>query len=234
MAVECVEAESIRFSGRPLTLDFGDAFHSRGWPARVVIVCAVRSGTPPILVRRGTTCIHPYLHKNSPIGHDPLNTLQVGTAARSTAWCLRRSRDSVLLPGCAFCLMRMCRKGRKPMVSLRRIGLSLAMCLLLAGTAGSVMADKPTRGCSDDFELMSLLDFRALMNSAEFYESLPPEGQALAPDILAFINTDNWLAAGAAYDANADGQLCLKQKTFTAGHLWGWSWNAVDNTKNSS
>ena len=119
------------------------------------------------------------------------------------------------------------------MTHLRRTGSALAMgVLLLAGTAGAVMAEKPVRGCSDDFELMSVLEFRALMNSPEFLAALPPEGQALAPDILAVINTDDWLAGAAAYDANADGLLCLKQKTITSGHLWGWSWNAVDNTKN--
>jgi hypothetical protein len=119
------------------------------------------------------------------------------------------------------------------MLPLRRIGLSVAMAsLLLAGTAGAVMADKPTRGCSDDFELLSILDFRAYMNSVEFYESLPPLGQALAADILASVNTDAWLAGAGGIDANGDGQLCLKQKTITAGHLWGWLWNAVDNTKN--
>jgi hypothetical protein len=55
------------------------------------------------------------------------------------------------------------------MMYVRRIGLSVALGLsLLAGTAGGVMADKPVRGCSDDFQLLSLLDFRALLNSAEF------------------------------------------------------------------
>ena len=119
-------------------------------------------------------------------------------------------------------------------MAARRLGLTIALAattLLLS--AGSVGANKPTRGCSDDFELWAVLDFRVLMNSSEFYASLPPEGQALAPDILAAINSDGWLDAVSHYDANGDGQLCLKQKTITSGHLWGWSWNAVDNTKNS-
>lgn len=120
------------------------------------------------------------------------------------------------------------------MMYVRRIGLSVALGLsLLAGTAGGVMADKPVRGCSDDFQLLSLLDFRALLNSPEFYASLPPEGQALAPAFLESINSDAWLAVGAQFDKNGDGQLCLKQDTITPGHLWGWVWNAVDNTKNS-
>lgn len=117
---------------------------------------------------------------------------------------------------------------------LRRLGLAIATALLVgAASAGGVAADKPTRGCSDDFDLWSALDFRAYMNSAEFYASLPPEGQALAPAILEVVNSDGWLAAVAHYDGNGDGNLCLKQKTITAGHLWGWSWNAVDNTKNA-
>jgi hypothetical protein len=61
MVVECAEAESRGFSGPPLTFDFGDAFHSRGSPARDVIVCAVRSGThhqmrgPSASIAGGTT-----------------------------------------------------------------------------------------------------------------------------------------------------------------------------------
>ena len=124
--------------------------------------------------------------------------------------------------------------AEEPLMCVRRMGLSLALASsLLAGTAAGVLAAKPIRGCSDDFQLLSILDFRTLMNSTQFYESLPPEGQALAPDILPVINTEDWLAGASAYDANADGVLCLKQKTITPGHLWGWSWNAVDNTKNS-
>ena len=121
------------------------------------------------------------------------------------------------------------------MTYVRRIGLSLTLGLsLLAGTAGAVMADKPTRGCSDDFQLMSILDFRALLNSAGFYASLPAEGQALAPALLESINSDAWLAGGARFDKNGDGQLCLKQDPINSGHLWGWIWNAVDNTKNGN
>ena len=116
----------------------------------------------------------------------------------------------------------------------QRLGLAIATAsLALAVSAGGVAADKPVRGCSDDFELWSILDFRAYLNSAEFYASLPPEGQALAEALLESVNSDAWLAGGAAYDKNGDGKLCLKQNTLTPGHLWGWSWNAVDNTKNS-
>lgn len=116
---------------------------------------------------------------------------------------------------------------------LPRIGAAAtAAALALALTAGGVAADKPVRGCSDDFDLWTVTNFRAYMNSAEFYASLPPEGQALAPTILAIINSDAWLAGSASIDANGDGQLCLKQKTITSGHYWGWQWNAVDNTKN--
>ena len=119
-------------------------------------------------------------------------------------------------------------------MSTRRLSLAAATAVMaLAVSAGSVTANKPTRGCSDDFELWSVAAFRAYMNSTEFIGSLPAEGQALAPDILAVINSDGWLEAVAHYDANGDGNLCLKQKTITSGHLWGWSWNAVDNTKNS-
>lgn len=121
------------------------------------------------------------------------------------------------------------------MLVQRRIGLASAGALLaLAVTAGGVAADKPARGCSDDFDLWSIVGFRVYMNSAEFYASLPAEGQALAPDILAIINSEAWLAGASGLDANGDGNLCLKQKTITAGHLWGWLWNAVDNTKNGS
>ncbi len=119
-------------------------------------------------------------------------------------------------------------------MSARRLSLAMATATLaLAISAGGVAADKPTRGCSDDFDLWSITGFQAYMNSAEFFASLPPEGQALAPDILAIINSPGWLDVSAQIDANADGQLCLKQKTITSGHLWGWLWNAVDNTKNS-
>ena len=120
------------------------------------------------------------------------------------------------------------------MLSARRVVVPLGLGLsLLAGSASAVLADKPTRGCSDDFQLMSLLDFRALLNSADYYASLPPEGQALAPALLESINSDAWLSAGTQFDKNGDGQLCLKQDTITRGHLWGWVWNAIDNTKNS-
>ena len=116
---------------------------------------------------------------------------------------------------------------------MRRLGLAAATAALaMTMTAGWVAADKPTRGCSDDFGLWSILDFRAYMNSDGFYASLPPEGKALAPDNLAIINSDGWLAGADGLDANDDGRLCLKQKTITSGHLWGWLWNAVDNTKN--
>jgi hypothetical protein len=119
------------------------------------------------------------------------------------------------------------------MAILRRVALaSAAAALALAVSVGSVAAEKPTRGCSDNFALTTILGFRDYMNSAEFYASLPAAGQALAPDILAIVNSDAWLAGIGVIDANGDGKLCLKQKTITSGHLWGWLWNGVDNTKN--
>ena len=114
----------------------------------------------------------------------------------------------------------------------RAAAATVAASLVLALTASSVAAERPDRGCSDDFELWSVLDFRAYMNSTEFLDSLPEEGVALAGDILAAINSPAWLDGAAKIDANDDGFLCLKQKGINAGHLWGWIWNAVDNTKN--
>ena len=119
-------------------------------------------------------------------------------------------------------------------MSARRLGLTVALATMtLLISAGSAAANKPVRACSDDFELMGILEFRALMNAPAFHATLPAAGQALAPDLLAVVNSNAWLEISAKIDANGDGQLCLKQKTLTSGHLWGWSWNAVDNTKNS-
>ncbi len=106
---------------------------------------------------------------------------------------------------------------------------ALAISLAVAAPASAV---KPVRGCTDSFDLWSIVGFRAYMNSAEFYLSLPPEGQALAPDILASINSDTWLAATDGIDKNGDGYLCLKQGPVNSGHLFGWIFNAVDNTAN--
>jgi hypothetical protein len=116
---------------------------------------------------------------------------------------------------------------------LRRIGVAgTTAALLVALTAGSVAATKPARGCPDGFQLGHILDFREFSNSAAFYDSLPPEGQVLAPEILAFINSDEWLNVSLSFDKNGDWMLCLKQGPINKGHLWGWIWNAIDNTAN--
>lgn len=104
--------------------------------------------------------------------------------------------------------------------------------LLTLASVGGVAADKPIRGCPDDFQAWAIPDFRDYLNSEIFIGSLPQEGQDIAGDILAFINTDDWLAAGAFYDKNGDGTLCLKQKPANRGNLFGWMFNAVDNTSN--
>ena len=119
------------------------------------------------------------------------------------------------------------------MRSMRTARLALVgACLAIVASTGGVAADKPSRGCADDFPLWTIEGFREYMNSAEYFASLPPEGQAIAPDILAIINSDAWLVGAEGLDKNGDGQLCIKQKTITRGHGYGWMWNAVDNTSN--
>lgn len=71
------------------------------------------------------------------------------------------------------------------------------------------------------------------MNDAAFVDSLSPEGRALAPDIQALINDPAWLVGSAAIDGNGDGALCIKPKPPTKGNLYGWAFNAVDNTAQS-
>lgn len=114
----------------------------------------------------------------------------------------------------------------------RRIMALVAALAISLAVAAPASAGKPIRGCSDSFDLWDLLDFRAYLNSAAFYGSLGSEGQALTPDFLELINSDAWLAIGAAFDKNSDGHLCIKQGPPTKGHLYGWVFNAVDNTAN--
>lgn len=114
---------------------------------------------------------------------------------------------------------------------MRRAIIALASAaVLLTALAGPASATKPIRGCSDDFAPWVISDFRAYMNSQLFYDSLSPAGQALAPDILAIVNSDPWVTASDAIDKNGDQVLCIKQKPPTPGNLHGWIFNAVDNT----
>jgi hypothetical protein len=109
----------------------------------------------------------------------------------------------------------------------------LSAGILLVVSAGGVSAAKPTRGCPDGFQRWDILDFRDYSNSAEFLATLPPEGLALAPDILAEINSQAWLDGLDGLDKNDDGAMCAKRGPINAGHLYGWIWNVVDNTANS-
>ncbi len=116
---------------------------------------------------------------------------------------------------------------------MRRMGVALVCALIVAGSAvGVAAADKPIRGCPDSFELMSIDAFRALLNSQSFFDSLPPEGQAIAEPMLAFVNSEAWLGTALAIDKNGDLHLCLKPLPRTAGNFYGWFWNGVDNTSN--
>jgi hypothetical protein len=103
-------------------------------------------------------------------------------------------------------------------------------CLLALALVAPTAAVKPQRGCADGFLQTSISDFRDWMNSAEFYNSLPPEGQALAPDILAIINSPDWLLGINTFDKNGDDDICAKQGPINKGHFYGWIFNVVDNT----
>jgi hypothetical protein len=105
-------------------------------------------------------------------------------------------------------------------------------CLLALALITPAAAAKPQRGCPDGFDQTSIADFRMRMNSAEFYNSLPPEGQALAADIVAFINTDEWLIGINQFNKNGDDDICAKQGPINKGHYYGWVFNVVDNTSN--
>lgn len=116
---------------------------------------------------------------------------------------------------------------------MRRPITAILMALaLVAVAAGSVSAAKPARGCADDFDAWLYLDFREYLQSDAFYDSLPPEGQALAPEMVASLDTEGWLAASESYDKNGDMTLCIKPTPPVKGNLYGWIFNAVDNTAN--
>ena len=114
----------------------------------------------------------------------------------------------------------------------RSITATLVALALVAVAAGTVHAGKPARGCADDFEVWNYLDFREYLKSDAFYDSLSPEGQALAVDILPGLDSEGWLAASQAYDKNGDVILCIKPSPPVKGNLYGWVFNAVDNTAN--
>lgn len=115
---------------------------------------------------------------------------------------------------------------------MRRSILAILLAFALVGlSVGSVSAGKPLRGCADGFKFTPYLEFRIYLQG-DFLRTLSPEGLALAPDILAFIASDDWIAASEAYDKNGDGILCIKQNPPTKGNLYGWVFNAVDNTSN--
>ena len=116
---------------------------------------------------------------------------------------------------------------------MRRPITAILMALaLVAVAAGSASAAKTGRGCADDFQAWNYLDFREYLKSDAFYDSLPPEGQALAADLLPQLDTEAWLAASEGFDKNGDMILCIKPHPPVKGNLYGWVLNAVDNTSN--
>ena len=114
----------------------------------------------------------------------------------------------------------------------RSITATLMALALVAVAAGSVSAAKPARGCADDFEAWNYLEFADYIRSDAFVASLPPEGQALAPEIIPSIGSEGWIAASESYDKNGDMTLCVKQMPPVKGNRYGWVFNAVDNTAN--
>ena len=104
-----------------------------------------------------------------------------------------------------------------PTSRMRAVAVLGAALLLLALAAPA--SARPTRECgNDEFDLMDMEAFRDL--SIEV---------GVPADILF---TPEWEAGWASYDKNGDGNLCVKDKPDTPGHLGSWVWNVVDNTSN--
>jgi hypothetical protein len=101
---------------------------------------------------------------------------------------------------------------------MRRLGLVMGTLLAISAVS-PVAAVKPDRGCGNEaFELMTYTEFRNLSISVGVPEEL------LGADHEAF-----WVNS---LDKNEDGLACIKDKPDTAGSLFGWIFNAVDNTAN--
>lgn len=94
----------------------------------------------------------------------------------------------------------------------------LATIMILALSAGPVLAGKPIRGCgAGGFDLMSYEEFRDLSIAVGVPEELLGDEHRAGWDV---------------YDRNGDGSLCVKDLPDTAGHLGSWVFNVVDNTAN--
>lgn len=101
----------------------------------------------------------------------------------------------------------------------RALILVVVLVALAAMTAGPVVAAKPVRGCANpSFTLMTTGALR------EMSRELGVPGELL--------DSPDYAAALAKIDNNGDTMLCVKDLPDTAGTLFGWIFNVVDNTAN--